>query len=148
MPWHPLKRCNYPGCRNRVKSGHCPEHKREANASLTISRGTRTQRGYSNRWGKYRLMYLKAHPLCAVCEKQGIYTPAKIVDHIIPIEGEQDVLFWPQTNHQPICQSCHSRKTTTQDPTTKQQRKAGQFREREEAAATRWDWLYEGNEHD
>ncbi|HHQ6617978.1 TPA: HNH endonuclease signature motif containing protein [Serratia fonticola] len=148
MPFHPLKRCTYPGCRNRVKSGRCPEHKRQANATLTIRRGTRTERGYSNRWGQYRLGYLKAHPLCVECEKEGIYAPAKIVDHIIPIEGESDVLFWPASNHQGLCVSHHSRKTTTQDPLTKQQRKAGQFREQEAAAARRWDWLYEGNEHD
>ncbi|BCZ43668.1 MAG: HNH endonuclease signature motif containing protein [Serratia marcescens] len=135
MPWHPLKRCSYPGCRNRVKSGRCPEHRQEANTS----RGTRTERGYSNRWGKYRLMYLKAHPLCVECAKRGIHTPATIVDHIIPIDGERDVLFWPASNHQGLCHSCHSRKTTTQDPLTKQQRRAGQFRALEvQAAETGW----------
>ncbi|MFN3071916.1 HNH endonuclease signature motif containing protein [Serratia sp. J2] len=147
MPSHPLKRCTYPGCRNRVKSGRCPEHKRQANAALTASRGTRTERGYSNRWGQYRLAYLKAHPLCVMCEKEGRYAPAKIVDHIIPIEGESDVLFWPASNHQGLCVSHHSRKTTTQDPLTKQQRKAGMFREQEEASSHRNDWIYEYNKH-
>nr|WP_314590693.1 HNH endonuclease [uncultured Serratia sp.] len=148
MPWHPLKRCTYPGCRNRVKRGRCPEHRREIERQQDAKRGSRRERGYTPKWDKYRLIYLKAHPLCVMCEKEGIYTPARIVDHIIPIDGGDDVLFWPQTNHQGLCQSCHSRKTTTQDPTTKQQRKAGKFRALEEAAARRWDWLYEESHED
>ena len=74
-----------------------------------------------------------------------VYTSATIVDHIIPIEGEADVLFWPASNHQSLCAACHGRKTTTTDPVTKQQRKAGKFREQEEAARHRTDWIYEAN---
>ncbi|MBD2801064.1 HNH endonuclease, partial [Xenorhabdus sp. M] len=29
MPWQPLKRCSYPNCRERVKSGRCEQHQRE-----------------------------------------------------------------------------------------------------------------------
>ncbi|HHL2709074.1 TPA: HNH endonuclease [Yersinia enterocolitica] len=147
MPVHPLKRCSYPGCRARVKAGRCVEHKREARVQQDSQRGSRRERGYTPRWDKYRLMYLKAHPLCIRCEKQGIYTPAKIVDHIIPIDGGEDVLFWPESNHQGLCVSCHSRKTTTQDPVTKQQRKAGKFHEQEEAAKHRNDWIHEYNKN-
>lgn len=148
MPFHPLKRCTYPGCRNRVKSGRCPEHKRQAERQQDERRGSRRERGYTYQWEQYRLAYLRDHPLCVACEKEGRYTPAKIVDHIIPISGGDDVLFWPASNHQGLCQTCHNRKTTTQDPITKQQRKAGKFREQEEAAARRWDWLHEGSKHD
>ncbi|HHH0073588.1 TPA: HNH endonuclease signature motif containing protein [Yersinia enterocolitica] len=147
MPVHPLKRCSYPGCRARVKAGRCAEHKREARVQQDSQRGSRRERGYTPRWDKYRLMYLKAHPLCVHCEKQGTYTPAKIVDHIIPIDGGEDVLFWPESNHQGLCVSCHSRKTTTQDPVTKQQRKAGKFHAQEEAARHRNDWIYEYNKN-
>ncbi|MGP9437417.1 HNH endonuclease signature motif containing protein [Ewingella sp. AOP8-B2-18] len=142
MPWHPLKRCTYAGCKERVKSGRCKEHRQQQDAQ----RGSRRERGYTAQWDKYRLIYLKAHPLCVHCEKKDIYTPAKIVDHIIPINGADDVLFWPETNHQGLCMSCHSRKTTTQDPMTKQQRKAGRFQRLEEAAAHRWDWAYKARE--
>jgi hypothetical protein len=51
-----------------------------------------------------------------------------------PYRGGDDVLFWPASNHQPLCAACHNQKTTTADPVTKQQRKAGKFREQEEAA--------------
>lgn len=143
MPWQPLRRCSYPGCSVRVKAGRCDEHRRQASAEKTALRGTRTERGYSNRWGRYRLHFLKANPLCAHCLIDGRYVPATVVDHIIPIDGEADVLFWPSSNHQALCAGCHGRKTTTADPLTKQQRKAGMFRVQEEAARHRNDWLYE-----
>ncbi len=142
MPYQPLKRCTYPGCRVRVKSGRCDGHKREARQQQDARRGSRRERGYSARWEKYRLIFLKAHPLCVDCEKQGIYTPARIVDHIIPINGGDDVLFWPQSNHQGLCVACHNRKTQQRDPLTKQRRKAGHYRELEAAAVHRWEGLY------
>ncbi|MDE9470868.1 HNH endonuclease signature motif containing protein [Xenorhabdus bovienii] len=141
MPWQPLKRCSYPSCRERVKSGRCEQHQREARRQQDKQRGTRTQRGYSNRWGRYRLQYLKAHPLCVHCLQQDIYTPATIVDHIIPILGEADVLFWPESNHQSLCPPCHNRKTVQTDPITKAKRKQGIYQERETEAAKHRGWL-------
>jgi 5-methylcytosine-specific restriction endonuclease McrA len=76
------------------------------------------------------------------CEKEGLYVPAKVVDHIIPINGGDDVLFWPEWNHQPLCQTHHNRKTMQQDPITKARRKAGLYREQEVLAARRNDWMY------
>ena len=145
MPWQPMRRCTEPGCNKRVRSGKCDEHRREAWREQDARRGHRRARGYSASWEKYRAQYLKRHPLCVECQKLGLYVPAKIVDHIIPIEGEADVLFWPASNHQSLCAACHGRKTTTTDPVTKQQRKAGKFREQEEAARHRTDWIYEAN---
>lgn len=145
MAMQPLRRCTYPGCRQRVKSGRCDEHKREARRQQDSRRGTRTERGYSNRWGRYRLMYLKANPLCVNCFKSDIYTPATIVDHIIPIDGEQDVLFWPEWNHQPLCHTCHNIKTFKHDPLTKQKRRNGAYREEEVKASHRTDWTHEYN---
>ena len=37
-------------------------------------------------------MYLSKNPLCVRCLEKGIYTPAVVVDHIIPIDGGDDVL--------------------------------------------------------
>ncbi|EBD6542495.1 HNH endonuclease [Salmonella enterica] len=147
MPWQPLRRCTEPGCNRRVKSGKCDEHRIQAQRKETARRGTRTQRGYSSRWGQYRLQFLRHHPLCVKCEAKGLYVAATVVDHIIPVNGGGDVLFWPEWNHQALCASCHGHKTTTQDPATKQHRKAGLYREQEEAAAHRNDWIYEAG-HD
>lgn len=147
MAWQPLKRCSYQGCKQRVKSGRCDEHKREARRLQDSRRGSRRERGYTPTWDKYRLRYLKLHPLCVHCLKRGVYTPSTIVDHIIPIDGGSDVLFWPDFNHQALCQSCHSRKTVTSDPDTKQKRKNGEYRKLEEKAAHRNDWVHEYNQN-
>lgn len=145
MAMHPLKRCTYPGCRQRVKSGRCDEHRREARQQQDSRRGSRRERGYTVAWDKYRLNYLKLNPLCVHCLSLGAYTPAKIVDHIIPIDGNSDVLFWPEWNHQPLCHACHNTKTFRHDPLTKQKRKNGGYREQEEKAEHRNDWLHEYN---
>lgn len=145
MPWQPLKRCSYPGCNKRVKSGRCDEHRREARQQQDSRRGSRRERGYTVAWDKYRLNYLKLNPLCVHCLSLGVYTPAKIVDHIIPIDGNSDVLFWPKWNHQPLCHACHNTKTFRHDPLTKQKRRNGDYREQEEKAEHRSDWIHEYN---
>jgi len=38
-------------------------------------------------------------------------TLATQVDHIQPVLGPSDPLFWEHTNHQPLCHSHHSQKT-------------------------------------
>ncbi|EEQ3439631.1 HNH endonuclease, partial [Escherichia coli] len=127
MPWQPLRRCTEPGCNRRVKSGKCEEHRRAAWRAEDARRGHRRARGYSRQWEKYRAMYLSKNPLCVRCLEKGIYTPAVVVDHIIPINGGDDVLFWPEWNHQPLCQACHNQKTKWLDPATKSKRAAGGF---------------------
>lgn len=110
MPYQPLRRCSYPGCRNKVKSGRCEEHKPKDN------RPNSSARGYDHKWSKYRARYLKHHPLCGMCLEQGKYTPATVIDHIKPVEnGQADPLFWVASNHQPLCRDCHSYKTRVID---------------------------------
>ena len=57
-----------------------------------------------------RARFLRGHPLCAECMKQGKLTPATVVDHIIPHRGDKK-LFWDESNWQPLCESCHNHKT-------------------------------------
>ena len=110
MPYQPLRRCSYPGCRNKVKSGRCEEHKPKDN------RPSSRARGYDHKWSKYREQYLKHHPLCVMCLEKGIYTPATVIDHIKPVEnGQADPLFWVGSNHQSLCRDCHSYKTRVID---------------------------------
>lgn len=127
MAMQPLRRCTYPGCRQRVKSGRCDEHRREARREQDSRRGSRRERGYTHTWDKYRLIYLRANPLCVHCFGRGTYTPATVVDHIIPINGGSDVLFWPEFNHQALCHTCHNMKTFGTDPVTKQRRSRGEY---------------------
>ena len=65
-----------------------------------------TERGYGARWQKYRVWFLRQHPLCCYCEQIGRLTAASVVDHIVPHRGDME-LFWNMDNHQPLCKSCH-----------------------------------------
>ena len=110
MPYQPLRRCSYPNCKNKVKSGRCEEHKPKD------TRASSSARGYDHKWSKYRAQYLRFHPLCVMCLEKGIYTPATVIDHIKPVEnGQADPLFWVESNHQALCRNCHSYKTRVID---------------------------------
>ena len=42
--------------------------------------------------------------------KQGVYTKATVVDHIVPHRGDPK-LFWDPDNWQTLCKRCHDKKT-------------------------------------
>lgn len=71
-------------------------------------------RGYGARWQKYRKFFLTIHPLCAICEKEGLIRVATVVDHIIPHKGNM-AIFWDKTNHMALCKRHHDIKTATED---------------------------------
>lgn len=64
---------------------------------------------YGVKWKKQRERFLLDFPLCVICNKV-----ARVVDHIIPHKGDMR-LFWDQSNWQPMCFSCHNRKTARED---------------------------------
>ena len=108
MPKRPKRPCRYPGCPNLCESGtYCPEHSAESPDRL---RGSAAERGYDAKWRRARKRFLQRHPLCANCLSQGVLTPATVVDHIVPHRGDR-ALFWDENNWQPLCKSCHDRKT-------------------------------------
>jgi len=63
----------------------------------------------STRWRNLRDMVIARHPLCEQCKSKGLTTIATQVDHILPIEEGGNPTDW--TNLQPLCASCHSKKT-------------------------------------
>lgn len=65
-----------------------------------------TERGYTALWRKTRLMFLRAHPLCVMCEGEGRITAATVVDHVVPHKGNE-ALFWNPANWQPLCKRHH-----------------------------------------
>jgi len=73
-----------------------------------------SQRGYDSKWRKARQSFLNKNPLCRKCQSIGIIKQADVVDHIKPHKGNQK-LFWDKKNWQPLCYSCHSRKTALED---------------------------------
>lgn len=124
MPARLRRPCAHIGCPNLVvpPARYCEVHKAEARAyenAYDAQRGTANERGYSARWAKYRKWYLSQpeHALCVRClaEDPPRLSPATQVDHIKPVSGPDDPLFWEPSNHQPLCETCHSRKTATED---------------------------------
>ncbi|MRW85402.1 HNH endonuclease [Pseudoduganella sp. FT26W] len=74
--------------------------------SWRASKESSTQRGYGYKWQQARAGYLRSHPLCVYCERQGRTTEATVVDHRIPHRGDQ-ALFWDKANWQALCKPCH-----------------------------------------
>lgn len=79
-------------------------------------RGSSRERGYTTEWEKARAVFLAEHPLCSgndsQCERDGIVTPATVVDHIIPHRGDQEK-FWNRSNWGAMCTACHGKKTAS-----------------------------------
>ena len=66
------------------------------------------KRFYDTRqWRKIRLIQLSKEPLCRLCEARGKITPATIVDHVVPHDGDWEK-FTDMDNLQSLCASCHS----------------------------------------
>ena len=63
----------------------------------------------SSAWKKFRVNYLKRHPLCIECKKVDITMKATIIDHIIPINSGGDP--WDENHMQPLCYVHHNKKT-------------------------------------
>lgn len=109
MPFKPLRPCRHPGCPNLCKTGvYCEEHR--PTESYDAHRGGAAQRGYGAEWREARKRYLERHPLCVKCREEGRFTPATVVDHVIPHRGDKK-LFWDENNWQSLCESHHNRKT-------------------------------------
>ncbi len=112
MPQKPLKPCSYPGCNTLVRGRtYCDE----CAAKKAKERKTSSKRGYGSKWQKYRARFLRNNPLCVKCKEGGRTTAATDVDHIVPVQGPSDPLFWCKSNHQALCHSCHSTKTAKEN---------------------------------
>ena len=102
MPRKAAKPCAHPGCPNLTHKRFCCKHE------ALYSRPPAARRGYNHRWQKYSRRYLTTHPFC-ISRGQ----PSEVVDHIIPVT--RDGSFWDSLNQQPMCESCHDRKTASED---------------------------------
>lgn len=133
-----VRRCRQPGChavvdypnhyckvhheheaeylakRQRWARSHTKQYEHKYN-TITRNRSVTKHEQYqfyrTKEWSRLRAQVLERdHFLCAYCQAQGIITPAKTVDHIVPIEYDvtkrNDV-----DNLAVICGKCHRRKT-------------------------------------
>lgn len=71
------------------------------------------QRVYqTQRWQKLRLFYLSEHPLCEICEENGIIKDAIDVHHKVSFVGKgEDTPFYAfnYNNLQALCKECHQK---------------------------------------
>lgn len=104
--------CGMPGCPALAPSGtrFCERHARDDAKRYDRQRGTAAQRGYNARWRRIRALVLAEEPLCRECARQGKVVPARQVDHI---DGNVENMV--RENLQPLCDSCHSRKTVREN---------------------------------
>lgn len=84
------------------------ERERERWKQDAERRGTAAERGYGSQWRKARAGFLRKHPLCCCCEANGRVTPATMVDHVVPHEGDWS-LFWRREDWQGLCDDCNQR---------------------------------------
>ena len=84
MPWKLLGPCVVKGCAGKAeKHGKCPRHYAEWIRGYEITRGTRQERGYDEKWMRLRAVALKTQPYCGVCHT----TEDLTVDHIVPLSN-------------------------------------------------------------
>ena len=111
MPRKPKTPCRYPGCPALCDGAYCEKHQSVIDHEYnTRHRDRDASRFYSSdRWRKLRAAKLSRNPLCEECARQGRHTPAKMVDHIVPIRFGGRSL--DMDNLQSLCWSCHSAKS-------------------------------------
>lgn len=111
MPKRAARTCSRPNCPGIVRSGECSEcgpQRKISDQQHDQRRGTAASRGYDARWRKTRLLFLRANPLCVMCEVAGLVVPATDVHHVI---AKRDGGTDEENNLQALCHSCHSRIT-------------------------------------
>jgi len=108
MPRRLPSPCRYPGCRELTSAGYCARHRALLYREQDSRRPPANERGYDWNWRKLRSLVLAREPLCRECARRGKIVAATEVDHIVPLSrGGTNEL----DNLQPLCKSCHSRKT-------------------------------------
>ena len=122
MPTAAPKPCLRPLCAAYAVPGraycasHLPAVNVERRTFTDANRENSHRRGYNGKWEKARRTFLAHRPQCAghgtlkgLCDQ-----PATVVDHIVPHRGNQ-ALFWDvENNWQPLCQTCHNRKSAAE----------------------------------
>jgi len=113
MPSKPLTFCRRPACRTLVRGGgFCAAHQSEAFRQRNAGRERAEDRKFyqSPQWRQLRQRLLSDRPLCEECLRTEVFTPATVMDHMLPREERPDLALDP-SNLRGLCASCHNRKT-------------------------------------
>jgi 5-methylcytosine-specific restriction endonuclease McrA len=123
VPSAMLKPCGWLGgtCPELVERGCCPAHRKDTARAQNLARGaTVAQLGYGSRWTAYSRRFRERYPLCgmrpdgtpetrdSLCTLGGRVSASQMTDHIVPVSGPKDPLFWDRRNHQALCNACHA----------------------------------------
>lgn len=106
MPVKPKRACSHPMCPNLTQGRFCDEHQRQENKRYEkYDRDPIVRKRYNGQWRKIRTRYVKAHPYCELCFKDGRMTLVEEVHHKVPLSqgGTHD-----EKNLISLCQSCHA----------------------------------------
>lgn len=107
MPYKFKKPCAMQGCPNLTNETYCEEHKAQRHKEYDkFHRAPDHDKKYGNNWRRIRSLYVKKHPLCERCLKEGRMTPVEEVHHIIPLSRGGTNQF---VNLMSLCQSCHTK---------------------------------------
>ena len=101
--------CTQPGCPALVKGGgRCPSHRVGMRPAQV--KANHPRRVYDTAlWKRLRDLLLAAEPCCRACALAGRIELAVCVDHIIDVAAGGEP--FKTANLQPLCESCHNRKT-------------------------------------
>jgi 5-methylcytosine-specific restriction enzyme A len=104
----PIRMCIEAGCPNVVKTGRCPEHRKQRDRERRLP-GERTayaiQTYHAKKWITTREKVLNRDPICRVCDN----ALSEQVDHIKPLS--QGGARFELVNLQGICVRCHAIKS-------------------------------------
>jgi 5-methylcytosine-specific restriction protein A len=106
MPRKPKRPCSYPGCPRLTDGRYCDEHQKLTDKQYNkYQRNPEHRKRYGRAWKRIRDRYIKTHPLCEECYKQGRLTAAEEVHHVLPLSkgGTHD-----NDNLMSLCKACHS----------------------------------------
>lgn len=107
MPRKPKKPCSYPGCPELTDDRYCEKHRTLENRNYNkYQRDPESNKRYGRSWKRVRDRYIRLHPFCEECERQGQLTKAEEVHHIIPLSrgGTHNT-----DNLLTVCRSCHNK---------------------------------------
>lgn len=120
-----VKHCGSIGCHTLVTYPHkycdkhieLDQHRDYSKYNKTVrtrneAKSEQTNFYRTRQWSALRLQVLEQqHYLCQYCQAQGRVKPAKVVDHIVPVEFSYDKKA-NIDNLATICSSCHTAKSS------------------------------------
>ena len=118
-----LQGCQRPGGCPEIQAGRfCDKHKPATAPALRWgrARGTRASDGYGSRWTGFSRRFRERYPICgmrppeapptndSLCVRDGRVSASQMTDHVVPVSGPKDPLFYARGNHQALCHHCHA----------------------------------------